>query len=75
MVIVTLLGYQTSGGETPNIRLLEVNTDHGCNCLHVLIQDDETPGPLDVITNPFHIIKLKRLRPPVRSVVFEHQKL
>jgi hypothetical protein len=40
--------------------------------LGVLIEDNETPGPLDVITNPYHIVKLKKL--PVRSVAFEHQK-
>jgi hypothetical protein len=27
---------------------------------------------LTILTNPFHIIKLKKL--PVRSVVFEHRK-
>ena len=71
MVIATVLGYQTTGGG-PNIRVLEVNRDAACGCLHVLIQDDETPGPTDNITNPFHIIKLEKLN--VRSVVFEHQK-
>lgn len=70
-VVVTILGFQTTGGG-PSIQVLEVNTDHGCNCLHVLIEDTETPGPLDVITNPFHIIKFKKSGK--RSVVFEHQR-
>ena len=71
MVIVTILGYQTSGGG-PSTQVLEVSADHGCNCLHVLMEDNETPGPLDVITNPYHIIKLRNQ--PVSSVVFELQK-
>jgi len=69
MVIVTILGYQTTGGG-PSIEVLEVTV--GFKRLHVLIEDNETPGPLDVITNPFHIIKLSRQNK--HSIVFEDQR-
>jgi len=71
MVAVTILGYQTSGGG-PSTKVLAVNTDGESKCLHVLVEDNEIPGPLCVITNPFHIIKLKKIN--ADSVVFEHQK-
>lgn len=69
MVIVSILGYHTSGGG-PAIDVFEVKApDHR---LHVLIEDNKTPGPLTVITNPFHIIKLRNIN--AGSEVFEHQK-
>jgi hypothetical protein len=68
MIVVTILGYQTTGGG-PSIQALEVNV--GFKSLHVLIEDNETPGPLNVVTNPFHIIKLRRQNE--HSVIFEHQ--
>jgi hypothetical protein len=71
MVMVTLLGYQTTGGG-PKIGVLKISIDYNRK-LHVFIEDNETPGLLDVITNPFHIIRLKRL--PVRSLLFEHQRV
>jgi len=37
-----------------------------------MVENDETPGSPDLIMNPFHIIKLKKLN--VQSVIFEHQK-
>ena len=70
VVFATILGNQTSGGG-PNIETLSIDTGHGCQCLQILVQDDETPGPTDVITNPFHIVKYPR--PDVDSVIFEHQ--
>jgi hypothetical protein len=69
-VIATVMGIQGTGGG-PNIEVLEIETPHECSCLRVVIQDDETPGPLDTLTNPFHIVKISRQR--VTSVVFEHQ--
>ena len=71
MVIVTILGYQTSGGG-PNIEVADITFSHKPKCLHVLIEDNDTPGPLDIITNPFHIVKLKNQ--PTASIIFEHQK-
>lgn len=69
-VIVTILGYQTSGGG-PSIEVLGVSVEGNNKRLQVLVEDNETPGPLDVITNPFHIIKFKKQN--AHSVVFEHQ--
>jgi hypothetical protein len=67
-VIVTILGFQTTGGG-PSIEVLELNVGPGS--LHVHIEDDEMPGPLDIITNPFHIVRVGMTDVP--SVVFEHQ--
>ncbi|MDH7498966.1 MAG: hypothetical protein QHH30_01090 [candidate division NC10 bacterium] len=69
MVIVTLLGYQTTGGGS-KISVLKIGLGFNQKLL-VFIEDDEKPGLLQVITNPFHIIRLKRL--PVRSLIFEHR--
>jgi hypothetical protein len=71
MVIVTMLGYQTSGGG-PGTKVLGIRLDEYERVLQVLVEDDETPGPLDIITNPFHIIKLKKLN--THSVFFEHNR-
>jgi hypothetical protein len=68
MVIVTILGFQTTGGG-PRIEVLEVET--GSRSLHVLVEDDETAGPWDINTNPFHIIRLQTVCMP--SAVFEHR--
>jgi hypothetical protein len=71
MVVATILGYQTSGGG-PSIHIQEININESGRCILVMIEENETPGPLTVITNPFHIVRLKRLNLP--SVCFEHQK-
>ena len=71
MVIAAILGTQRSGAG-PSIQVLEINTDEGSDCLHVLIQDNDKPGIADAISNPFHIVRLKTLQ--ASSVVFEHQK-
>jgi hypothetical protein len=74
MVIAAILGTQRSGGGPPGTQVLEINTDEGGNCLHVLIQDNYEEGKIStpVITNPFHIVRLETLQGS--SVVFEHQK-
>jgi hypothetical protein len=71
MVIVTLLGHQTSGGGS-KISVLKIGLGYNQKLL-VFIEDNEKPGLLPVLTNPFHIIKLKRL--PIRSLVFEHHRV
>ena len=71
MVIVAILGYQSSGGG-PGVTVLEVANEAPSKALHVVIGEDENPGPLTVITNPFHIIKLKRTG--ATSVAFDHKK-
>jgi hypothetical protein len=71
MVIVAILGYQSSGGG-PGVTVLEVAHEAPSRALHVVIGENENPGPLTVITNPFHIIKLKRTG--ATSVAFDHNK-
>ena len=91
MVLVSLLGYQTSGGgpdieiqymeeiQSPSLRSA-LNIPTG---IRVFASDNRKPGLLDVITNPFHLVKVKNFTPntytayPLRyyfmSVLFEHQ--
>ena len=71
MVIVAILGFQPSGGG-PRIEILAADLDHDCGCLRVTVEDDPSPGPLDVITNPYHIVKQIKFFPS--PVLFEHQK-
>jgi hypothetical protein len=71
MVIVAILGYQSSGGG-PGVTVLEVANEAPSRALHVVIGENENPGPLTVITNPFHIIKLKRTG--ATSVAFDHKR-
>lgn len=69
VVIAAIQGPQTSGGG-PNIAVIDVNASEPL--VRVTIFDDPRPGMLDVITNPFHIVRLPRpVLPPDRSVVFE----
>ena len=52
-ILVAVQGRQSSGGG-PSITIARV---HRCDSVTtVRIVDDETPGPLDVITNPYHIV-------------------
>jgi hypothetical protein len=71
MVIVAILGYQSSGGG-PGVTVLEVANEAPSRALHVVIGENAIPGPLTVITNPFHIIKLKRTG--ATSVAFDHKR-
>ena len=69
VVIAAIQGLQTSGGG-PNIAIVDVNASQPL--VRVTIFDDPRPGMLDVITNPFHVVRLPRpVLPPDRSVVFE----
>ncbi len=73
MVLVVILGTQTSGGG-PNIEIASVENvptrQWGAmvGCI-VTVREDETPGPLTVITNPYHIVKTAK-RP---SVLFQSE--
>jgi len=70
VVIATVQGIQTSGGG-PNTAILGLRADGGL--VHIRVFDDERPGMLDVITNPFHIVLVRReCLPPSASFVFEH---
>jgi hypothetical protein len=70
LVVATIQGPQTSGGG-PNTAILGLQYDGGF--VHIRVFDDRRPGPLDVITNPFHIVLVRRAcLPPNASIVFEH---
>lgn len=70
VVIVTVQGPQSSGGG-PNTAVLDVHRDGPF--VRVVVFDDERPGPLDVITNPFHIVLAERCcLAPHAAAVFEH---
>ncbi|OGP73786.1 MAG: hypothetical protein A2V86_01420 [Deltaproteobacteria bacterium RBG_16_49_23] len=95
-ILVTLLGFQTSGGG-PAIEIISieeirdidpVNLSLSANLIfprgmRALVMDNKTPGPLTVITNPYHIVKItdlipytaSRLRGIHISVAFEHQPM
>ncbi len=70
VVIVAIQGLQPTGGG-PNISLVEVEAEGPFT--RVVIVDDERPGPVEVVTNPFHIVSACRaLVPAMRSVIFQH---
>jgi hypothetical protein len=86
MVLVVLLGTQSSGGgpEIEIRKILREDPDPLTNrsgrnprrvgppkAVKAMIRESREPGPLDVITNPYHIVKL----PAVLSVAFEHEPL
>jgi len=66
MVLVTLLGYQTSGGGPEiSVRAVEEKACH----VEVGVVNVTLPGPLDVITNPYHIVAVPR---NMKEVAFVH---
>lgn len=73
MVLVVLLGYQTSGGG-PSIEIKSIEEIFNYvsipgKRIRVLVKENKEPGPLDIITNPYHIVKVRKSV----SVVFEHE--
>jgi hypothetical protein len=73
MVLVVLLGYQTSGG-SPSIKIKSIEEIFNYvsipgKHIRVLVKENKEPGPLDIITNPYHIVKVRKSL----SVVFEHE--
>jgi hypothetical protein len=80
VTLVALLGYQTSGGG-PSVEIRVINEILNINAtdnrrlavrrpsgIKVFVEENREPGPLDVITNPYHIVKLRYYV----SVIFEH---
>ena len=75
IVLVTMLGFQTSGG--PSIEISSIEEVWGTNSadaatsaaaaiprgIRVMVKDNRKPGALTVITNPFHIIKVSNIIP------------
>lgn len=73
MVLMVMLGYQTSGGG-PAIKIGAI--EHlfpmiPYRTIRVLVQEDRDPGFLDVITNPYHIVKVNK----AGSVLFVRETL
>lgn len=67
-VLVAMLGYQSTGG--PSISITAITYDPGCNCYQVVVERDETPGMIQMISNPYHIVKARLVGN--RSVLFHH---
>jgi hypothetical protein len=75
MVLVAILGYQTSGGG-PSIEVVSIEdlfafTRRQERTFRVLIGENRESGPLDVITNPYHIVRVKKSA----TVIFERESL
>jgi hypothetical protein len=78
VVIAAIQGHQSTGGMAAiyitGIRHWPSPTPPDRAAATVMIVDDERPGMLDVITNPFHIVMVARAcLPPNGSVTFRHQ--
>lgn len=70
VVLAAVQGPQTTGGG-PNITIAGLETVGATT--HVIVIDDERAGPLDVVTNPFHIVVVARgCLPCERSIGFRH---
>jgi hypothetical protein len=68
MVLAVMLGYQTSGGG-PGIKITAIDQLFPTipwRTIRVVAQESREPGLLDVITNPYHIVRVKK----TTSVVF-----
>lgn len=72
VVLVAVQGLQpTAGG--PNVSIVGVHGDGPF--VFVAIVDDHRPGPIDEISNPFHIVAApKDAFPPHRAVVFQRMR-
>jgi hypothetical protein len=73
MVVVVMLGYQPSGGG-PAIAIKSVDdlisiSNAVAKNYRITVVENETPGPLNIIANPYHIIRVKK----ANSVIFEHE--
>ncbi len=82
MVLVVMLGFQTSGGG-PGIEISSIEEIRGIDFENTLliprrfskgirafVKEGRESGPLDVITNPYHIVKARN---SYISVAFQHQ--
>jgi len=79
MILVTMLGYQTSGSG-PSIEIISIEEigptgapaktgQRFSKGIQVFIKDNREPGTKQVITNPYHVVKTERFI----SVIFQHQ--
>lgn len=69
MVIVDVMGCQSSGGPSTSIAGVWYDPDEAF--LVTLIIDDRTPGFLTVISNPYHFVKVPAV--PVAHTLFYHE--
>jgi len=80
MVLAVLLGFQASGGG-PSIEITSIEEIQGNNHrgilsskssenIRVFVKNHREPGSVDVITNPYHIVRVTGNHP---SVIFEHE--
>jgi len=67
-VVVVLLGYQSTGGG-PYIEITGIEDPPDRETV-IYVEEDRTPGPLDIITNPYHIVRTERLR---WSITYIHE--
>ena len=84
MILVAMLGYQTSGGG-PSIEISSIeeigqlSTGHVVTKtvqglpkgIQVFVKENREPGVKEIITNPYHVIKTKKFV----SVIFRHQPI
>jgi len=70
IVLAVIQGVQpTTGG--PNIAIVNVQANQHFTRIHVF--DDPRPGPVEELSNPFHIVSVaKSVLPPRKSLVFSH---
>lgn len=66
MVLATVMGFQTTGGG-PSTTITDV-IENRCH-IEVQVTEAWIPGPLDVITNPYHLVKIPR---SLKEVTFTH---
>jgi hypothetical protein len=75
MVVVALLGYQTSGGwpaiEIKSVSDLSPVSNIAKRNYKIRVVENERPGPLDIITNPYHIVMIRK----AGSAMFEHEPM
>jgi hypothetical protein len=79
MVLVVMLGYQTSGGG-PSIEIVSIEALLSSNtstirfprAVKVIAEENREPGPLNIVTNPYHIVKTKG---KYTSIFFEHEPM
>ena len=66
MGLASVMGFQTNGGG-PSIQIEEVQ-ENECH-IEATVVNYRIPGPLDVITNPYHFVAVPR---SLKEVRFKH---
>lgn len=71
IVIAAIAGYRTTAGGN-RIEIAEIEFDLECNCLKVRVEVENRDGPLPMIANPYHIVKIARAN--YRSIIIEYKQ-